>query len=121
MSPLTISRDASRAGACPAGCSVSRNATSAVVSDGTQIFSVRRHIAAALNYLSDELVLRKAHGYSIQSRTSLPATLAERMTVAALLHLKHQRALSLKRGSAVQKCFRDRDHRSMRSCADSRA
>ena len=33
-------RDASIAGACPGGCSVSRNATSAVVSAGLRFFSM---------------------------------------------------------------------------------
>ena len=53
---LTTAREASRAGSCPAGCRVLRNATSAVVSAGTEIFAVGGHVAAALNYLANELV-----------------------------------------------------------------
>src|ERR1700689_2503121 len=62
----------------------------------TQIFSVSRHIAAALNHLADELVLREPRGNAVEGRTTLASRIAERMAVAALLALKNKRALSLK-------------------------
>src|SRR5258705_6481995 len=74
----------------------------------TQTLSVGGHVAAALDHLAYKLVLRKTHGDTVQSRTSLPATLTKRMTVAALLHLKDQRALSLKCGTAMQELLRHR-------------
>src|SRR5258708_39442259 len=74
----------------------------------TQILSVSRHVAASLDYLADQLVLRQSQGDAVQSRTSLPTTLTKRVTVAALLHLKDQRALSLKCGTAVKKLLRHR-------------
>src|ERR1700693_6419569 len=73
-----------------------------------QILSVRRHVAASLDYLPNQLVLRQSHRDTVQSRTSLPTALTKRMTVAALLHLKDQRALSLKCGTAMQKLLRHR-------------
>src|SRR6267154_2165493 len=72
----------------------------------TQTLSVGGHVAAALDHLADKLVLRKTHGDTVQSRTSLPTSLTKRMTVAALLHLKNQRALPLESSPAVQKLFR---------------
>src|ERR1700722_19977785 len=72
----------------------------------TQILSVGRHVAATLDYLPNQLVLRQSHRDTIQSRTSLPTTLTKRMTVTALLHLKDQRALSLKCGTAMQELLR---------------
>src|SRR5260370_16328282 len=58
----------------------------------TQVLPVRRHVAASLDHLADELVLREPHGDAIQRRASLPAQLPEGMAVAALLHLKNKRA-----------------------------
>ena len=72
----------------------------------TQILSVRRHIAAALNHLPDELVLREPHGNAVQSRPSLPTAFSKGMAVAALLDLKDQSALPLKRSCAMKKSIR---------------
>src|SRR6266852_8684551 len=69
----------------------------------TQVFSVGGHVAASLDHLADELVLREPHGNAVQSRTSFSATISKRMAVAALLRLKYERALPLKRGCAMQK------------------
>lgn len=68
---------------------------------GTQICSIRRHVAASLNHLTDELVLRESRGDVVERRTSLSAEFTERMTIAALLHLKHESSLSLKCGRAM--------------------
>jgi len=43
----------------------------------TQIVSVGRHIATALDHLPDELVTRKSHGDTIQSRTPFTAGIAD--------------------------------------------
>src|SRR5258708_26068695 len=64
---------------------------------GTQILSVGRHIAAALDHLPDELVTRKSHGDTIQSRPPLSAGIADRMAIATLLDLKYKRTLPLER------------------------
>src|SRR5260370_23192366 len=71
-----------------------------------QVFSVGRHVAASLDHLTDELVLREPHGNAVQSRTSFSATISQTMAVAALLHLKYARALPLKLGCAMQKFSR---------------
>src|SRR5580704_14470487 len=60
----------------------------------------------SLDYLVDELILSKPYGNTVQSRTSLSAQLPKRMAVAALLDLKNERALALKRSCAVQKSLR---------------
>src|SRR5260370_20920589 len=67
-----------------------------------QIFSVSRHVAASLDHLSDKLTCRQPHGDAVQRRTSLPANFPKRMAVAALLDLKHERTLPLKRARPVQ-------------------
>src|SRR5882672_5946435 len=74
----------------------------------TQVLPVRRHVAASLNHLSDELVLREPHGDAIQRRASLPAQLPEGVAVAALFDLKNKRALSLQGRCAMKKSLRDR-------------
>jgi len=43
----------------------------------TQVVSVGRHVATALDHLPDELVTRKSHGDTIQSWTSLSAGIAD--------------------------------------------
>ena len=68
---------------------------------GAQIFSICRHVAASLNHLADELVLREPHGNVVERWTSLSPELTERMAIAALLHLKYESPLSLKRRGAV--------------------
>src|SRR5208282_683923 len=55
----------------------------------TQVFPIRRHVAAALNHLPDELVLCQSNGDSVQGRAPLSTGFAKRVAVAALLHLKH--------------------------------
>src|SRR5215469_9414266 len=60
-----------------------------------QIASICRHIAAALNHLPDELVLREADCNTIQSRPSLSSGSAEGVAISALLGLKHKRTLAL--------------------------
>src|SRR6202012_2660824 len=63
---------------------------------------------ASLQHLSDQLILRQSHGDRIEGRPSLAAKFPKRVTVAALLGLKHQCALSFERGGAVQKLVRYR-------------
>src|SRR5581483_278558 len=73
-----------------------------------QVLAVRRHVAASLNHLPDELVLRQPHSHRVQSRTAFSAILAEGMAVAALLNLEDQRALPFDRAGVFQKLIRDR-------------
>ena len=80
----------------------------------TQILPVRRHVAASLDYLADELVLGEPHGNAVERRTPLTAELPERMAIAALFGLKDESSLPLKRGGAMQKLFR---HRITAPCA----
>src|SRR6266478_3500612 len=75
---------------------------------GTQVLPVRRHVAASLDHLADELVLREPHGDAIQRRASLPAQLPEGVAVAALLDLKNKRALPLEGRCAMKKSLRHR-------------
>ena len=63
----------------------------------TQILPICRHVAASLDHLADELVLRKSHRNAVQSRASLSATLPEGMAVATLLDLENERTLPLER------------------------
>src|SRR5580704_3569683 len=71
----------------------------------TQVFPERWHVAASLDHLANELVLREPDGNAVQSRASLAATLPEGVAVATLLGLKDERALPLKRG-AMQEFLR---------------
>ena len=67
----------------------------------TQVVSIGRHVAAALNHLPDELVLRQPHGNAVQGWPPLSTRVAKRVAVAALLDLKHERTLPLKRSCAM--------------------
>src|ERR1700691_4573243 len=67
----------------------------------TQVISIGRHVAAALNYLTNELILREPHGNAVEGWPSLSARVAKRVAVAALLDLKHERTLPLKRSGAM--------------------
>ncbi len=96
-----------------------------------QVLAVRGHIAASLDHLADKLILSKPDGDTIERRASLPAQLPKRMAVAALLYLKNERALTLKRGRVAQESSRNRvtapgahvrtprsDFRKMRECPE---
>src|SRR5713226_5479775 len=72
----------------------------------TQVLPVRRHVAASLDHLADELVLREPHGDAIQSWASLAAHFSEGMAVAALLDLENKRALPLQGRGAMKKSLR---------------
>ena len=123
-SRLVSERDGARGVPCrrlPAGCNVSRNATSAVVSARAQILAIRGHVAAALNHLANQLIVRQSHGHRVQSRAALSALIVQGVAVVALLHLENQRALPLERGPAVQKLGRNGNRRSTRPSPDSTA
>src|SRR5262245_2935116 len=61
----------------------------------TQVLAVCRHVAAPLNDLANELVLREAGGDAVETRAALAAGIAKGVTVAALLCLEDERTLSL--------------------------
>ena len=65
---------------------------------GTQVFSIGRHVAAALNYLADELIRRELYSNTIQLRSALPSRAAQRVAVVTLLSLKDERPLPLDEG-----------------------
>src|ERR1700756_32386 len=67
----------------------------------TQVVSIGRHIAAALDHLPDELVVRQSHRDAIQGWSPLSARVAEGVAVAELLYLKHERTLPLERRRAM--------------------
>src|ERR1700733_6134286 len=67
----------------------------------TQVVPIGRHVAAALDDLSNELVLRQPHCHAVQGWPSLSTRVSERVAVAALLNLKHERALPLQCGRAM--------------------
>src|SRR5260370_6846250 len=60
----------------------------------TQVIPVSRHVAATLQHLADELVLREARGHGIQRWTALAACPIERVAVATLFALEHNRSLA---------------------------
>src|SRR5712692_1089167 len=68
-----------------------------------QVLPIRRHVAASLDHLADELILREPHGNTIQRGTSLPTHLPKGVAVAALLDLKNECSLPFKGGCAMQK------------------
>src|SRR5439155_10068140 len=68
----------------------------------TQVFPIRRHVAASLNHLPDELVLREPHRNAVQGRASFPAGPSKGMAVAALFDLKNESALPLERSCALE-------------------
>src|SRR5258708_34248305 len=74
----------------------------------TQVLPVRRHVAASLDHLANERVLREPHGDAIQGRSSLLTNLPEGMAVAALLDLKNERPLPLQGRYAMKKSLRHR-------------
>src|ERR1700733_2106369 len=67
----------------------------------TQVVPIGRHVAAALNHLPNELVLRQPHGNAVQGWPPLSTRVAKRVAVAALLDLKHQRTLPLQCSRAM--------------------
>src|SRR5690348_14342986 len=67
----------------------------------TQILSIGGHVSASLDHLSNQLILREPYGNTVERRTSLSAEFTERMAIAALLHLKDERALPLESSSTV--------------------
>src|SRR5271155_1751903 len=73
-----------------------------------QVFPVSRHIAAPLDHLADELVLREPNGNAIQGRASLPSGFTQRMAVAALFALEDKCASPLKRRCAAEEFIRHR-------------
>src|SRR5215468_12398050 len=63
----------------------------------TQVFSISRHVAASLNDLPDELVVRESHCDAVQGGAPISAGPSKGMAVATLFDLKNERALPLKR------------------------
>src|SRR5882757_9698097 len=74
----------------------------------TQVVSVGRHVAASLNDLADQLVLRQSYGDAVECRPSLAARLSERMAIAALFGLKYESALAFQSSGAVKKLVGNR-------------
>ena len=70
---------------CSAGCSVSRNVTSAVTSRGIEVLAVRRHVAPSLDHLPNQLIPREPDRHFVERRPTGAAFGSERMTVPALL------------------------------------
>src|SRR5580658_2469547 len=73
-----------------------------------QAVAIRRHIAAALQDLADQLILGEPRRDRIQRRSTLAALFTERVAVAALLALKHESSLTFESGSAIEELFRNR-------------
>ena len=67
----------------------------------TQVFSIGRHIATALNYLADQLILCESQSHTVQGRSAFASPVIERMAVVTLLDLKDQRTLALQGGASV--------------------
>src|SRR5271157_3159897 len=62
-----------------------------------QVLPVSRHVAPALNDLAHKLIMGEVGSNLVQSRSAFAAGAANRMAIAALLHLEDQRALPLQR------------------------
>src|SRR5271154_410892 len=73
----------------------------------TEIFSVSRHIAAALDNLANQLVFGLDHCSVVQGGTSLATFVAERMTIPTLLKLKDERTLAFKSRTVLQELTRN--------------
>ena len=69
----------------------------------TQIFAVRRHVAAALQDLAVKLIFRETRGDVIQGGSAQTANFFERMAIAALLLLENDCALAFQWRSILQK------------------
>src|ERR1700722_6449843 len=67
----------------------------------SEVLAVSRHVAAALNYLANDLVPCETRGSVVERGTAHPAVAAERMAIAALLALHQQRALQFERSAAL--------------------
>src|SRR2546427_11669144 len=73
-----------------------------------EVLPVRRHVAATLDDLPDQLILSQPHGDSVERRATLPTRLVERMTVPALLRLEDERAVPFERGASLEVFLRNR-------------
>src|SRR5580704_3339306 len=74
----------------------------------TQVFPVSRHISPALDYLTDQLILRKRNSHAVQLRPALSSRTSESVAVVALFGLKNQRALPLQCRAPFEKLRRNR-------------
>src|SRR5215469_16589993 len=72
-----------------------------------QVLAICGHVAAALDQLSNHLVVREAHRNGIERRTSLSTFVSERVAVVALLDLEDQRSLPLERRAVVEELGRN--------------
>src|SRR5215467_663878 len=63
-----------------------------------EVLAVGRHVAAALEHLTHELIGGEPRRHAVEGGTALAAFPAQAVAVAALLVLDHQRALELERG-----------------------
>ena len=68
----------------------------------TQVLAIGWHVAASLDHLANELVLREPHGNTVQRRPSLPSRLTEGMAIAALFNLKDKCASPLERRCRIR-------------------
>ena len=69
----------------------------------TEIFSIRGHVAATLNHLTDQLILGQAHCDGVKGGAAFSTLIVERVAVVALLQLEDQRTLAFERSSLLQK------------------
>src|SRR5262249_60404401 len=68
---------------------------------GAQILSVRRHVAAALQDLTYELIARLARRDTVERGAALASLTVQTVAGAALFVLEHQRPLQLERRAAL--------------------
>ena len=94
----------SRAGAWPLGAQRLEEGDQGRGLGRAQAVAVGGHVAAPLQDLADELIAGEAHGDVVESGPAPAAFVAERVAVAALLVLQHERALQLERAAALQLC-----------------
>ena len=70
-----------------------------------QVLSVGRHVAATLDYLSDQLIVGEPESDLIQFRSAFPSSITQGVAVAALLGLKNKGALPLQGRTPFQVCL----------------
>src|SRR5260370_35180930 len=69
---------------------------------------IRRHVAASLDHLANQLIAREPRGDHVQGRAALASMAIQAVAIPALLILQNQSAAHFKWRPALQELRRDR-------------
>src|ERR1043166_1309578 len=72
----------------------------------TQVVAVRRHVAASLQDLPEQLIFGHSRRDRVECRPALSAFAANGVTIPALHALEHYRPLTFERTAAIEKLLR---------------